>query len=83
MKSNNLAFLSKVKTMLKAVTAILCCLIINLAAAQVFPGEGDVVNYRLVGFTVPHDVKAEKYVFEVSENKVSDKGETLIENTNR
>lgn len=69
--------------MLKAVTAILCCLIINQAVAQVFPGEGDVVNYRLVGFTVPHDVKAEKYLFEVSENKVSDKGETLIENTIR
>lgn len=34
--------------------------------AQIFPAEGDVLNYRLAGFTITKDTKAEKYIFEVS-----------------
>lgn len=42
--------------------------------AQIFPAEGDVLNYRLAGFTTIKDTKAEKYIFEISEYELQPDG---------
>lgn len=67
--------------MLRALLLLLSLSFFTYTSGQHFPGEGDVVNYRLVGFSVPEDTKAEKYLFEVSEYYVTDKGKTTIKNT--
>jgi len=52
-------------------------LLLNTGFAQVFPGEGDVVNYRLTGITAPEDPKASAYLFEIAEYNVSESGEVV------
>lgn len=66
--------------MFRALLLLLCFSIFISANAQFFPGEGDVVNYRLVGFTIPKDSKAEKYLFEVAEYSSNDKGNITTRN---
>lgn len=44
---------------------ITCC----TAFAQVLPAEGDTLNYRIVGFSVPKITNAAKYIFKISSGK--------------
>jgi hypothetical protein len=41
-------------------------LLMNYCAAQVIPKDGDTVNYRLAGFSVPENKKADNYLFEIA-----------------
>lgn len=43
--------------------------------AQIKPAEGDILNYRLAGFSVPAVANTEKYIFEVSEYATTDNGD--------
>ncbi|WP_276132302.1 aryl-sulfate sulfotransferase [Polluticoccus soli] len=40
--------------------------------AQVTPGENDTVNYKLVGFSVPADTKADRYLFEFAKGSFTE-----------
>lgn len=58
-------------TLLKKKVALLVCCVLaiipNTVIAQLFPNEGDTLNYRLAGFSaLPHD-KAVRYRFEIAD----------------
>jgi hypothetical protein len=52
----------------------LCLYALCARAQQAYPGEGDVLNYRLAGFTAPIIEGTTKYLFEVAEYTTNDKG---------
>lgn len=53
---------------------VLFFLFSNHLSAQIIPKNGDSLNYRLIGFSIPANDKAVKYVLEVFEDEISDDG---------
>lgn len=50
---------------------------VNAKAQPTYPGEGDVLNYRLAGFTAAKQANAAKYLFEVAEYTTNNKGKDI------
>lgn len=64
--------------MFRILPFIICCLLSAAVYSQIRPGEGDILNYRLTGFSVPANDKAVAYHFEVSEYEILNNVETFI-----
>lgn len=60
-------FSTLILTMYRILPLIIFVALTATGRAQVKPGEGDILNYRLAGFSVPAVANTEKYIFEVSE----------------
>lgn len=63
--------------MYRILLLVTCCFLWTVAPAQVKPAEGDILNYRMVGFVIPQENKTIKYSFEVSEYTIEDQKETF------
>ncbi len=60
--------------MFRILPLLLFWLIAKTSSAQTIPGEGDVINYRLAGFSVPSETRAVRYIFEVRPYITGDDG---------
>lgn len=58
--------------MLKKILLLVAILYVNITNAQVTPAEDAMLNYRMIGFSVPVQKAAKTYTFEVSATPAAD-----------
>lgn len=50
-----------------------CCILLEFpASAAIFPREGAVLNYRIIGFSFPHTKSAVSYFVEIADGQITD-----------